>query len=83
MFLRFRFVKFQLNLSKNDQFKDGGIVSQVKSLRQLFQERKEMGKRNRFQFDKDVGKLKLNLFLLISDVVDVKVVQIEDKIKDF
>lgn len=42
-----------------------------------------MGKRNRFQFDKDVGKLKLNLFLLISDVVDVKVVQIEDKIKDF
>lgn len=80
--LRPRSAKSQLNLSKNDQSKDGGTVSQVKSLRQLFQERKEMGKRNRLQFDKDVGKLKLNPSSSTSDVVDAKAVQIEDKIKD-
>lgn len=80
--LRPRSAKSQLNLNKNDQSKDGETVSQVKSLRQLFQERKEMGKRNRLQFDKDVGKLKLNPSSSTSDAVEAKTVQREDKIKD-
>lgn len=66
-----RSAKSQLSLNKETSghpISDGTSSSNVKSLRELFHERKEEGKRNRLQFDKDGGKLKLNHPLQRDDV---------------
>lgn len=62
--VRPRSAKSQINLENDDQPKTEGTVNQVKTLRELFHERKEEGKRNRLQFDKEVGKLKTNQSLV-------------------